>query len=171
MKTSKIGSRLYSFYTNSLNRPCVEIQNTKWKIVKRFSFFTEKDRENYINEMRNREKSNLEWKEKRKIERKQRLEQLKKDLEIGTILVNSWGYEQTNVDSYIIIEKKWNSVKLQAISNEYIEAVSWMAANVKPNPKSYLDEILEKRISENMFKYWACDIWDGKKTYYKSWYA
>ncbi len=59
--------------------------------------------------------------EKKEFELKQRIEAINiKDLvTVGDIYSASWGYEQTNVDYYQVIEVTEKSVKLQEVEKEY----------------------------------------------------
>ena len=46
---------------------------------------------------------------------------LTKTLEVGDILVSSWGYDQTNIDYYKIVRKSAGSVWIQKLKKQYLE--------------------------------------------------
>ena len=62
------------------------------------------------------------------------------DVEIGHILVNSWGYDQTNIDYYKVIRKTAAMVELRAIGQKYVESASDMSEYVMPDPDNELFE-------------------------------
>jgi len=60
------------------------------------------------------------------------------DVEIGHILSASWGYDQTNIDYYVVIRKMASMVELQAIGQKYVESASSMSEYVMPDPNAKL---------------------------------
>jgi hypothetical protein len=62
------------------------------------------------------------------------------DVEIGHILVSSWGYDQTNIDYYKVIRKTAAMVELRAIGQNYVESASDMSEYVMPAPEKELFE-------------------------------
>lgn len=101
--------------------------------------------------------------------------QTKDGIKIGDIFVNSWGWEQTNVDCYQVVDIVGTStVKLKEISHEMVRANSSMSADVIPLKDSFAsDDITTKRTKNRRvnFEHGVCDLWDGKRSYYCSWYA
>lgn len=87
----------------------------------------------------------------------------------GAILVSSWGWEQTNIDFYVIVERKNAFVKLLKISNrsEYIGNMTSkeLPGNIYINEKPFRKKIkswdgIEKGFS--ILNGW-CSLWDGKE--------
>jgi hypothetical protein len=125
-----------------------------------------------------------------KVAKKARVERKRADKQnfqgvVGSIFVSSWGYEQTNVEAYQITAR---------INNQEIEAVkigldqvadtnnNSMADTVKPRPVT--PEVAEtmpkirmritgvksiKPVGAHGFR--NADMWDGKESYYRSWYG
>lgn len=99
-------------------------------------------------------------------------------MEVGAILVSSWGYEQTNVDFYVVIEMTAKMVKMLAlkrISRQEDEGFSSMAGTTTATQEAdFRAEIIKKKFrSDNYIKfetYKSGHLWDGRKQY-ESWYA
>jgi hypothetical protein len=98
--------------------------------------------------------------------------------EPGLILVASWGYEQTNVDFYEVVEVLGKSmVKIEAIGS--VQATddtgggSSMSNYVVPDPTKRSGEFQRCKVISGRVKVSSCSsagLWDGKKRYC-SWYA
>jgi hypothetical protein len=110
-------------------------------------------------------------------ERKANREQPNK-LKVGDILVFSWGWEQTNVDFFQVLETRAHSVKIRPIASKTVPDMSTgnsMACYVVAVKDHFLDKpAVWKRVqygdSVKMASYGHCGLWDGKP-HYESWYA
>lgn len=100
-------------------------------------------------------------------------------LEVGMILYSSWGYEQTNIDFYEVVEVPSKCfVAIEKIgSQRAVDSAEYghgMAENVVPDPTVRTGEILRKRVqngsSVRLASYASATPWDGKPKYC-SWYA
>jgi hypothetical protein len=105
---------------------------------------------------------------------------------VGDIVVNSWGYEQTNVEFYKVIEVLPKSINVIEIGSEFIKSngLSPMAGRVIPVPDKIVGDkpfILRLKMSKsydgeihcyicNPKRYYNFSKWDGKPEYC-SWYA
>ncbi len=90
-------------------------------------------------------------------------------LEVGSILYASWGYEQTNIDFYQVVEVVGKrTVKVQAISSR-IDHSSAGADYVVAVPDSFHGDILTKRASSDnnirISSYSSAGPWDGQAKY------
>lgn len=107
----------------------------------------------------------------------ERLVNFKNQISVGTVLCDSWGYEQTNVDFYIIksINEAKTKISIQEIGHirvEGSEGRSGMSCSVIPDTERELGSILTKIIRADRIKIdssVSLRIWDGKPMY-KSWY-
>jgi len=96
-------------------------------------------------------------------------------LEIGAILVASWGYEQTNVDFYVVVEMTAKTVKLLPMNktSRQSEGYSSMAGTTRATKDiKFRAEVIKRKASE-WIKVTECSrahLWNGKKQY-ESWYA
>jgi hypothetical protein len=96
-------------------------------------------------------------------------------LEVGTVLVGSWGYDQTNVEAWQVVELVGRcSVNIRRIATVQTRELGDMAADVIPAPDQFVDaEIVFKRVvSANHVSMDHCTLrpWDGRPMY-RSWYA
>jgi len=98
------------------------------------------------------------------------------ELQIGAILENSWGYDQTNIDYYQVISRTEKSVKVRAIVSRLTSDVSGpMSGYCVPVKDQFLGHspVITKRVYNGKFvsmKHGSCSKWDGKPSYC-SWYA
>jgi len=96
-------------------------------------------------------------------------------LELGAILVASWGYEQTNVDFYVVVEMTAKTVKLLPMIKygRQQEGYSSMAGVTRATKDiKFRAEVIKRKASE-WIKVTDCSrarLWNGKKQY-ESWYA
>jgi hypothetical protein len=82
-----------------------------------YSFRTPERREAYAKEFAESEAANQAYKAKHAEEKKQKRANLKASdfWQVGDVVYTSWGYDQTNVEYYQILEVKARSVKIQQI--------------------------------------------------------
>jgi len=134
----------------------------------------------------------------RENEKLQKREELKKAMQVfkaadyftpGDIVVNTWGYEQTNVDFYQVTEVLNKKIRVRKIGAEIVNATGPMSANVMPVKDSFCDNsessrnvsLLSLKAEINVSGVVSCRIcdpqsyyyfhkWDGKPQYC-SWYA
>lgn len=121
--------------------------------------------------------ADIEAHEQRKVER--RLENLAPhNMMLGTIVYNSWGWEQTNIDFYVIVKTSANYVWLQPIAQD-TEETGFMCGNTKPEqpvrklagePSMHRVTMYNGSPSIN-FKHGCGCVWDGMKPERCSWYA
>lgn len=101
---------------------------------------------------------NEEDEEKRKREEKKLLRKkakenydINKEYKIGDIYYTSWGYEQTNIDFYQVVEVKKASIVVRPICQKTSED-SYMAGITWPLPDNFSGEPETKRIVSSMYK-------------------
>ena len=87
-------------------------------------------------------------------------------LKVGDILVSSWGYDQTNIDFYEVVEVKGTAtVIIREIAQER-EQTGWEQYKAVPVPGSYIGEPLVKRASPDnavrIASYAHAYKWDGQ---------
>jgi hypothetical protein len=123
--------------------------------------------------------------EREKVRKKKEKKEFRTTLKVGDILSSSWGYDQTNVDFYQVVEvkKSGKSVVIQKISSRLVlgEGCAPMSGTVMPNRDGFAGEPMLKRVqfwrkSETeideyltMASYASASKWDGKPEYC-SWY-
>lgn len=71
-------------------------------------------------------------------------------LKVGDVLYASWGYDQTNIDFYQVVEVvSGRSVKIRAICSEASQEVGFMTNYVVPVVDGFKGEPMLKRVDEN----------------------
>ena len=101
-----------------------------------------------------------EYKDKKQEERRN----YKHDLVEGDILSGSWGYDQTNVSWYQVVNAGEKSVKIREIASK-------MASNdrVVPLPGKFVGPAMNKRVSTGGYvkikSYLSVSKWDGRPKY------
>ena len=109
-----------------------------------------------------------EMKEKRKIERRKE----KEEINVGDIFNSSWGYEQTNVEFYQVIEKIGQTLTLQEIKKELKQesGYSSMAGMVRAIKDAFVNEPFKTR-SLKIKDFIYLSKTTPQEWHYCSWYA
>lgn len=98
-------------------------------------------------------------------------------LKVGDVIVNTWGYDQTNVDSYEVTRKTAHYVWLREIASQHTPDgdSGSMSGRVVPLPGQFLEKSVEEKHKASgeyvSFEHGSGSKWDGKRSYYNSWYA
>ena len=116
---------------------------------------------------------------KRKEKESREAEELAAKLAVGDIFVDSWGYEQTNVDFYQVVAKpSAKTVVVREIACERVEGSEvshGMADSVRPVRDAFIGKEMKKRIDKyGGFKtssFSCARPADEGRSYYRSWYA
>lgn len=122
--------------------------------------------------------ANIASDKKRKEERKVQRKLQESDVQVGDIFVNSWGYEQTNVDFYQVVARSGVTVTLREIGYDRLETTSWASEYVRPVKDAFIKDAQEfkkrlngKYIKMNSFSS-ASKVEDpATSKHYRSWYA
>lgn len=81
-------------------------------------------------------------------ERKQRKSDAKANLvnpfKVGDILYDSWGYDQTNIDFYQVVETGAKSVKVRSIGQDMVRGAGWLCEYVTAKKDSFIGEPVVK---------------------------
>lgn len=103
------------------------------------------------------------------------------EFEVGDIYVASWGYEQTNVDAFQIIKKvSKHYAIIKAIAIETVEnSQGNMSDKVMPVKDKFIschridNDGERKKVTQHgikIFSFSNAYKWDGKRSFYRSWY-
>lgn len=104
-------------------------------------------------------------------------------IKAGDILTDSWGYEQTNVEFYLVT-KVISACKIEIVElgHQEVEENSSMSGYVIPDMDRRIGEPIQKIVSQSGYEKkngsWHVKInesisltqWDGKPAFYSSWY-
>lgn len=90
-------------------------------------------------------------------------------MKVGQILCSSWGYDQTNIDFYEVVERTEKSVYLRMLGKKTSEILTSMSRKVEPDQMIFRGSRFIKKVkvyngepyvSINSF---SCAFpWDGK---------
>ena len=121
----------------------------------------------FIEEVAESEKVKAEWAAKTK----QRAEDAKNSYNVGDILYSSWGYDQTNVDFYQVIDRTAATVTLAKISQNIVSQEKTYE-HVAPIAGDIVGKTFRAKISGYGVKVgynnWA-NKWDGTPKHQTSW--
>jgi hypothetical protein len=100
--------------------------------------------------------------------------------ELGDIIVNTWGYDQTNVDFYQVTKLTTKTIEVKEIGQkieERTETSNGMSCNVLPDVNSFIVDgdcynlrVYENGNLSNPKSHYYMRKWSGKSQYC-SWYA
>ena len=166
-------------YYNTDGKPCVAAYTGKRdKASFRYRYKSTDEALNSIILFIKNESLKVKAKEQQKIEDKKLQKELFNTVEVGSIFVSSWGYDQTNVDAYQVIEKKGAATLiLREIGLDTVEDSEYgMSCNVIPVKDSFLEHLgpIEKRVNRfgiSLSSFQSASLWNGERDYYRSWYA
>ncbi len=109
----------------------------------------------------------VEYKANEKAKAKAQKAEAVKNLKVGDIYYSSWGYDQTNVDFYKILEvKKSSAVIVRVGSKTVLDNGSY--TEVVPAPEHEIGEPMLKRMGQYGFSMSSFDTatkWNGKPKY------
>ena len=113
----------------------------------------------------------LEYKAERKAEVKAAKSKAAEEIKVGDIYSSSWGYDQTNVDFYKVLEVKKASAVIVKVGSETVSDRG-SCTDVVAVPEVETGEPMLKRIGEYGFKvrsFAHATKWDGKPKYATGW--
>ena len=186
-----VGNHRFQLSENSLGKPVAHLMKLisagpskgHYKRIEGFYFDNEAKREIWI---KNKIKGLQEYQNRiheAKNAKKEARANMKHGFEVGQVLYNSWGYDQTNVDFYKIIEVNEKSIKMIEIGGQNVPgSEGMMCCRVRPNPAVEIGEpilkIIQARMSNGQPSYYVksqhgrIGVYDkGEKGTYCSFYA
>lgn len=123
----------------------------------------------------------VKFKAEQKAAAKQRKQEMADKIQVGTILHNGWGYEQTNCDYWQVVERSGMKVVVRKIAGEVVEgSEGYMSCRMRPVPDAFLTEGYRIGPETKMigpsgisFDHGYCSIVENPETasHYCSWYA
>lgn len=120
--------------------------------------------------------ANQKAKEERKVAQKIQKAALAASVKVGDLFVDSWGYEQTNVDAYQVVAKpSANTVIVREIGYATVkDSEGYDCEYVRLVPNSFKGEEMTKRLN-NYGGFKTCSHSSASKTtadatHYRSWY-
>ena len=156
------------FYCGKSNKP---LFHYKFKTVERMMFV--------INEKINNIKANVDSKNIKKAKAKELNStlQAKNHFYIGEVILNSWGWEQTNIEFYQVVGLKNKQIIVRELAQKIDSVVGFMSENVVPIIDKFISDEITLKIkyvcwSEipqviicNPKPFYYFHKWDGKPKY------
>lgn len=137
-------------------------------------FATIQKLEDCLQSQKNSVDIHLKFKEEQKQSRIQGKSDFLANLKVGDIFYNSWGYDQTNIDFYQVIDIKGSKITLQSISGKSVPGTQGhMCENVSPVKDSFVGQPFTKIVSGNgiAMRHGCMSKTTETSSHYSSWYA
>jgi len=89
-------------------------------------------------------------------------------IQVGSIFYESWGWEQTNINFYEVVERKGMFVKIQEIGSDVVSGShAAMSGTKMPNRSVRIGEVMRKKINPKFAnvkirEFGYSSLWDGK---------
>ncbi|NJM80495.1 MAG: hypothetical protein HC854_14370 [Flavobacterium sp.] len=144
--------------------------STGFKPYHHYSFKTVDKLEKYIEERKKYIKISYDSNLKRLQEIQNEIQSIKKD----SILNTCWGYEQTNVEFYIVLERKNSFIIVQEIAQnrKYIESQD--SGTCTPNISALIGKPLKRKITKygaiNITECQRATLWNGSEKHWISYH-
>jgi len=111
-----------------------------------YIFRSEDERRRIIENAKRDEAARIKYREDKAAALKAAQESAENPFKIGDILVNSWGWEQTNIDFYEVTKATSKTVTVREIAQTTNEQTGWMRGTCLPCPGKYTGKPQIKRI-------------------------
>lgn len=148
--TGKLNSCQVFLYTNYMDEPCaIGYQGRATNPSFDYRYSSKEKRFESI-------KSFIESCNKKETEKPSR-KLASHDLQVGDVLVSSWGYDQTNVDYYLVQKRIGKSmVQIVEIGAKTVSDDTFYSSHVLPNPSRIIGEPMKKRVTNGRVRITSC---------------
>lgn len=176
LSTHKDYEKAEQHYTNLTDEEAIVFVHKQKMIATAFSgkkatqdwsyrFRDERERRKYIQDYFVKCKQAQELKIERAARRIKKKKEFFASIKEGDIFVDSWGYDQTNIDYYVVTKKLKASIKIKQIGKN-VEYGEYSTNKVTPNPLHFLSsgEEMTKIPQDGYIKingYRYAVLWDG----------
>jgi hypothetical protein len=148
------------------------------KLICNYVYASLEEAQQFALDYLNRISTNLKTREAEKMAKRKANAEVKASdfYQVGDIVVNTWGYEQTNVDFYKVISMTGKTIKVQEIGEIQSGYESHgMACQVMPDPDRLFEKVYNLRVKaegrlSSPKSYYYFHKHSGRSQY-KSWYA
>ena len=156
-------------YTNNGNPCAIAFHGKAQKPDWHYQFKNTEQRDRQIQELVDGRRAHAERKAERAADKKK-----PHGLEVGNILVSSWGYDQTNIDFYEVVAVKGANIDIQPVSSTVTESGEGYD-HVAPVPGETYGRVRTKRptrfgetVSVKITSFAYAYIWDGNSKHEKA---
>src|SRR5579859_5758462 len=116
LTTSSIGKPVGRYYKRLTSGP----NKGRYKLLQNFAFSKEENRTSWVENKLAVINKRIQEKTEVTTAKKKIRADMQHGFAVGQILYDSWGYDQTNIDFYEVVEVKTKSVLLQSIGAEVV---------------------------------------------------
>jgi hypothetical protein len=109
------------------------------KLLHHYRCRDEEQRARYVESLQEEEARREQAKADRAAKKKAARQSFVNPYSVGDLLYTSWGYDQTNVDFYQVVEVKPRSVKLCKVAED-VTATDWMSGTKTPRPNEFVGQ-------------------------------
>lgn len=157
-------------------RPGITIWYGKSKRPKRYSFRTAEHRQQWLDREKASQDAGERFKIQRQAERDQRKAAMAEQIQVGTLLCYSWGYDQTNVDFFQVVARKGSAVWIRPIGGRVVPgSEGFMSNTIMPARDQFASD---KPAVRKIITAYGLSMGHGSATpcgddsrHYQSWYA
>ena len=128
-----------------------------------YRFRDKKQMDKYISDYFCKVEMAKEYKAEQKLKRENEKAEFFESIKVGDIFVDSWGYDQTNIDFYLVTKKLKASIKIVKIGSKIV-STSIGSEMVVPVPDAVIGEEKTKIPQDGYIKtssYSLARLWDG----------
>lgn len=124
----------------------------RFKRIEGYYFGNEEHRNRWVEEKKKLYRDRIDEKEARSRTKREARQNMKHGFEVGEIIYDSWGYDQTNIDFYLVSKVNDKSIEITPIGSKMVEGSGGMMSNrVKPDPTNITGEPILKVIQVNIW--------------------
>ena len=138
------------------------------KYDKYYGFKTKEARDDYVIKYFTDQENLALSKKKWAADKKAQAEENQKSYQVGDILVSSWGYDQTNIDYYQVIERTAKMATIQKIGKERLDSGYPSEDKVMPVKDAFVGKPKKKKVGTygiTISSFQTASLWDGKPDY------
>lgn len=132
-------------------------------------FHSEQQAKKFMDNLLEKYQRMKERKEQRKKEKAEEKANFKHSFKVGDIIVCSWGYEQTNVDFYLVKEVGEKSVKIVEVGTKVVKHTDNGDDLVVPYPQKETGKLMTKIVKPGdrvkIYSFADGHKWNGKPVY------
>jgi hypothetical protein len=129
-------------------KPGMKLWRGRSKRPERNRFLTVDARDRYMASIRRAEDSRQHVIEERRAEEQRRTASMCEQIQVGTLLHYSWGYEQTQCEYYQVVGRRGRAVTLRRIGSKVVEgSEGFMSDRRTPERDRFIGESFQKRIT------------------------
>lgn len=164
--------QFHNLYIVQSNRDNENWTLSVWKGKQRkpmchYLFSSLEKRNNYVTILKSNHLKKIQREEEAKQAEIKEQKEFATSLKTGDILVSSWGYEQTNVNYYQIVQKKGMTVIIQEIAKK-ITSTEYQDGEAMPLKDHFKGKPEKRRIGAGYIRvstFDSCHPWNGEADY------